>query len=183
MDRRQKKTRKAIFKAFITLLEKKEYDKITVEQIITLADVGRATFYSHFETKDYLLKELCEELFCHLFDCAGEGTEKHEHIFECNAPDWIFLHLLQHLQKNDNGILKLLSSRNNGLFAGYFKDNLKILVKKELSSFGEKRNSKVPEDFYIDYLANTFVETVRWWLKNGKKESAEQLAEYFISVV
>ena len=68
MDRRQKKTRENIFKAFIELLSKKHYNNITVGEIIERADVGRATFYSHFETKDFLLKELCEELFCHIFD-------------------------------------------------------------------------------------------------------------------
>ena len=55
MDRRQKKTRDAIFKAFIDLLSKKHYNQVTVGEIIERADVGRATFYAHFETKDYLL--------------------------------------------------------------------------------------------------------------------------------
>ena len=61
MDRRERKTRTAIFSAFIELVSRKNYNKITVEEIINLANVGRATFYSHFETKDYLLKELVEQ--------------------------------------------------------------------------------------------------------------------------
>ena len=105
MDRRQRKTREAIFNAFTELLSKKHYSQITVGEIIEKADIGRATFYSHFETKDFLLKELCEELFCHIFDATEDGGEKHQHIFACDAPSSVVLHLLQHLQKNDNSIL------------------------------------------------------------------------------
>ena len=52
---------------FTELLAKKSLDRITVGEIIERADVGRATFYAHFETKDFLLREL----FCHVFDAAG----------------------------------------------------------------------------------------------------------------
>ena len=106
MDRRQRKSREAIFAALTELLSEKEFAQITVGEIIARADVGRATFYAHFETKDFLLKELCAELFCHVLD-AARGAE-HRHIFDCEAPDSAFLHLLQHLQKNDNHILDLL---------------------------------------------------------------------------
>lgn len=183
MDRRQRKTREAIFSALIALLSKKDFGQITVGEIIEQADIGRATFYSHFETKDYLLKELCEELFCHIFDSMNEEHAEHHHIFDCDAPDSVFLHLFQHLQKNDNKILELLSSQNNELFLRYFKINLQKLVASQLSTFKARKTEKLPEGFWINHIASTFVETVRWWIDNGMKESPETITEYFYLAV
>ena len=97
MDRRQRKTREAIFKAFTELLSAKDFDQITVGEIIKLSDVGRSTFYSHFETKDFLLKELCEELgFCKEKVCKLlSALERHDLLERrrqgLGKPDLLFL--------------------------------------------------------------------------------------------
>ena len=183
MDRRQRKTREAIFRAFTELLSKKKFEQITVGEIIEAADVGRATFYAHFETKDFLLKELCGELFCHIFDGVNNKENGHRHIFECDAPDFVVLHLFRHLYNNDNNILCLLSGENNELFMGYFKSNLRELAKSQLDLFDENKRNILPEDFLINHMVSTFVETVKWWAMGGTKESPETITEYFCSVL
>ena len=50
-DRRVSKTKKAIYQAFLQLLNDKGYDATTVQDIIDLADIGRSTFYCHYESK------------------------------------------------------------------------------------------------------------------------------------
>lgn len=183
MDRRQRKTRTAIFHAFTELLAQKSFEKMTVEEIITLADVGRATFYAHFETKEFLLKEYCHELFCHIFDTVSQTPSNHQHIFSCEGNDSVFLHLLRHLGGDDNHILKLFLSPNNELFLSYFKTNLEELAKANLSLFSNRKSPILPEDLWISHIASTFTETLFWWVKNGRKESAETVADYFYQLV
>ena len=183
MDRRQKKSREAIFNAFTSLLSEKNYNQISVQEIIDAADVGRTTFYAHFETKDYLLKDLCEELFGHIIDTAMGLPHGHYHYSCGNATDSVFLHLLRHLQENDRHILELLSSQNNDLFLRYFKSNLKKLIISQYAQKGLLKNSKLPEDYLVNHITSSFVETVSWWLSHDMKESHEQITEYFLKTI
>ena len=183
MDRRQRKTREAIFNAFTELLSKKDFNQITVGEIIERADIGRATFYSHFETKDFLLKEFCEELFCHIFDAENNVGHDHHHIFDCDGSDSVFLHLFQHMQKNDNNILVLLSSQNNELFLKYFRSNLELLIESHLALFDARKSAEIPDSFWKNHIVATFLETLKWWVENGLKESPEVITEYFFRVV
>lgn len=182
MDRRQKKTREAILGAFAELVSKKHYSKISVGEIIDKANVGRATFYAHFETKDFLLKELCRELFCHIFDSA-EHSKEHNHIFECDAPSSVALHLLRHFEKNDNNILDLLTCESNELFLRFFKEEMSHLIERRPTLFESKAASNLPLDFLKNHISSSFVETVRWWVLGGMKESAETVCSYFLATI
>lgn len=181
MDRRQAKTREAIFSAFTTLLSEKNYSKISVQDIIDSANIGRTTFYAHFETKDYLLKDLCEELFGHIIDTAMGLPQEHYHCNCGSKSDSVFLHLLRHLQENDRNILELLSSQNNEIFLRYFKSNLKKLIITEYADKGLFKNSQLPEDYLVNHISSSFVETVEWWLSRKMKETPEEITQYFLA--
>ncbi len=174
MDRRQRKTRNAIFAAFTQLLSKKEFSAITVQEIIDKADIGRATFYAHFETKDYLLKSICEELFSHLF---GEDTVSA--YSSCTQSGDVFLHMLNHIKHNDSQLLAMLTSPNNELFLGYFKSALQNSLEPRLII----TENSVPADFLINHITSTVVETVFWWAKRGLRDTPEAVAGYITAVL
>lgn len=183
MDRRQQKTRTAIFTAFSTLLAQKSYSKITVQEIIDTANVGRTTFYAHFETKDDLLKALCEELFGHIITSALDCTHTHGLYSDRNAPESVFCHLLQHLQENENNILGLLSCESSELFLRYFKDSLNDLTQNQFVNQNRRNNQNIPQNFLINHISGSFVEMVLWWLKDKKKHTLEELDCYFRAVI
>ena len=47
-NRRTQRTKRAIYTAFAELLSEKELHKITVQELVDRADIGRATFYTHY---------------------------------------------------------------------------------------------------------------------------------------
>lgn len=183
MDRRQKKTRAAILQAFTTLLAEKQYNKISVQEIIDFANIGRTTFYAHYETKDYLLKDLCEELFGHIIDKATELPHEHHYYSYENESDSVFLHLLLHLEENDHNILNLLSSPNNEIFLRYFKSNLRELIIKQYADKGLLNHSKLPQDYLVNHISSSFVETVDWWISHKMEEKPEVITKYYMSVI
>src|SRR5882762_739787 len=61
-DRRVRRTRESLHKALISLALEKHYDSITVQEVLDRADVGRSTFYTHFQSMDELLISGTQEL-------------------------------------------------------------------------------------------------------------------------
>lgn len=183
MDRRQQKTRAAIFRAFGVLLEHKSYNNITVQEIIDEANIGRSTFYAHFETKDDLLRELCRELFGHIVSSAKDCSHTHGLYTDGSAPESVFCHLLQHLRENDNNILGLLSCESSEIFLRYFKDSLNELIQVQFVPEKQGKNSVLPEGFLVNHITGSFVEMVLWWIKGGMKQPPEELDRYFRAVI
>ena len=169
MDRRQIKSRKAILQAFCALLKQKDYGRITVQEIIDAADVGRTTFYAHFETKEFLLQTLCSDLFDHI--------KNYDHA-DSNDPKAVFLHLFNHLRRNDNNLLDLLSSPNNALFMTYFRANLKDLAAGLLQS-----NGGLPNDLAAAYVSAAFVETAGYWINSSLVQTEKQVNDCFFALV
>ena len=181
MDRRQQKTRKAIYEAFTALLAEKPYSSITVQNIIDAANVGRTTFYAHFETKDELLRSVCEELFGHIVISAMDHTGG---LYSDDAaPPSVFCHLLQHLQKNDSNILGLLSCESSDLFLQYFKESMKELIRSRFAIRTEELSTEVPQDFLMNHITGSFVEMVNWWVRGNMQQTPEELDRWFCAVI
>ena len=183
MDRRQQKTRAAIFQAFSALVSEKNYSRITVQENIDRANVGRTTFYAHFETKEDLLKALCGELFGHILASAQDITHTHGLYSDGSAPESIFCHLLQHLQENDGNILGLLSGESSELFLRHFKDSLRELIRTQFIAQSRKANLNLPRDFLVNHICGNFVEMVLWWIRGGRTQTPAELDRYFRAVI
>ena len=77
----------------------------------------------------------------------------------------------------------MLSSNNNQLFLEYFKNETKRLIENHLTDFESKKPSKIPNEFWINHITATFIETLKWWIENKMKETPEMINEYFLLLI
>jgi AcrR family transcriptional regulator len=61
-DRRIGRTRRLLADALIALVLERGYERLTVQDVLDRADVGRSTFYAHYRDKESLLLACFEEL-------------------------------------------------------------------------------------------------------------------------
>jgi len=77
-DRRSQRTQQALMEALLALLAEKHYDEISINEIVDRANVGRSTFYAHFQTKDELLTSGFERALALLAQHVSIGGSDHE---------------------------------------------------------------------------------------------------------
>lgn len=179
MDRRQQKTRKSIFRAFSKLLETKHFNNITVQEIIDEANIGRSTFYAHFETKDQLLKAMCTDIFTHVFSETIQSEQTHDFSSDNHGLQAKLTHLLYHLKDNAKEITGILSCESGELFLQYFKEYLSAMFTRYLHEI----KANAPEAFVLNHLVGSFAETVKWWIKHNMQHTPEEIAIYYMAVI
>jgi len=174
MDRRQKKTRQAIYDAFARLLETHSYSGISVQQIADEADIGRSTFYSHFETKDELLKSLCAEVFRHVFSHPEDRRHEQGPAEDPQTFQNEITHMLRHLRDSKGYLRRILSCESSELFMRYFKESLEQVFDRLLP----QEQSGVPRAYILNHMVCDFAESVRWWMKHPEYKP-EDISRFF----
>lgn len=179
MDRRQQKTREAIFRAFSKLLETKRFENITVQEIIDEANIGRSTFYAHFETKDELLRAMCTDIFHHVFTEHLPQEADHDYSTGSESLERKLGHILYHLRENKLNLKGLLASDSGELFMKFFRGYLGDLFLQYKDDF----HVKVPDDYLLHHLVGSFSETVKWWIAGDTKHTPEEMAGFYIALI
>lgn len=179
MDRRQQKTRQAIFQAFSSLLEVKRFETITVQEIIDAANIGRSTFYAHFETKDELLRALCTDIFHHVFAEQLPQEADHDYSAGSTSLELKLAHVLYHLREHKLNLKGILSSESGELFMSFFKAYLSDLFQRYMDQF----QTNVPSEYMLHHLVGSFAETVKWWVAQDMLASPETVAHYYMAVI
>jgi AcrR family transcriptional regulator len=166
-DRRIQRTRQSLQNALSELIEEKGYEKVTVQDVIDRANVGRSTFYAHFEDKEQLLLSGFEPLRKQ-FEEFLSGAE-----FDHESPWALTLAMFQQVQKQQGGYITLVHVQK--FLFGYLLEHLQQQL--------PKRNKNIPPELLAHYVASSFIALMTWWIDNGYPLPPEQMNEYYRQLV
>ena len=180
MDRRKKRTEKAIVGAFSELICEKDYSEISIKDVIDRADVARATFYDHYKNKEDVLRAISGGIFAHV-NAATLSAEKH-HDFS-HEPDFFhrIVHLLCHLYEDKGVIRGILSSESHDIFLSDLDTHLDgtFFIGCALPDL-----PSVPEKIVKNHVVTSLKELILWWFKeDGCAVPPEELAEYYFALL
>ena len=174
IDRRVQRTRQILQEALLALILEKGYDAVTVQDVIDRANVGRATFYSHYQDKDALFlsgfESLRDQFEQHLSDQSPLDDDP------WNLSLMMFQHAQSHLR-----IYKAMAGRQGGNVAlGHIHKYLSTLIREHFKTqFSEQKKAQVPPDILAHFMVSSFMALLTWWLDHDLPYPAERMNEMF----
>lgn len=191
-DLRIRRTCERLGSALLTLILERQFDEVTVQDVLDRASVGRSTFYLHYRDKDDLLLSQLEMFLETMSTALSIHKEESQRVVPVEE---LFAHI-----GNQNKLYRALadSGRLHDFFdlaQGYFARGIeqRLRESKRLSNHplsnprvSNPRVSKLPQrelGARVSALAGSMLSLLRWWLDRSEKESPHAMDELFHRMV
>jgi len=167
IDRRVARSRAMLHQALLSLIIKKGYDAITVEDICETANVGRSTFYAHFTSKDDLKRSGLEHLREQLLD-------RHQRVAQSadreSASFGFSLTMFEHARDHIHLYRALMGSGGGAVALDTIRQVLCECVRGELAATGAKNGKDgIPSELVVEYVVGGYMAMLTRWLDGGAK--------------
>ena len=179
VDRRVQRTRQLLSDALMSLIVEKDYNSITVQNIIDRANLGRSTFYTHYQDKEDLLLSGIEEVVHHLIGSVdnapmeAEGNGQSRRILST-------LPIFRHAQEQHRLHQAMVGGRGLEVIIKTIQIHLSGHIQKQIELLlPAGQTPSVPPPVIANYLAGTLLTLLTWWLDNNMPYPPERMDEMF----
>jgi AcrR family transcriptional regulator len=176
-DRRVQRTRELLQKALVELISECEYNVITIQDIVDRANIGRTTFYLHYNSKDDLFMS-CHEAIISEFHFGSRHPLSREEMLAPDAPASMAL-AYRHLEEGRARLYPIFQGKEGLLILRRIRDLSAQEIETNLRGAFGKANSAIPFNVLANYLAGAQIALVQWWLEKRRPHSPENLAQTF----
>lgn len=144
-------TKKRIAKAFALLLEKKEFDKISVSNIMELSGIRRQTFYNYFLDKFDLIEWILKT------DLQEQVTDNLEYISGLQLVKELFYFF----DYNKNLYKQIFNISGQNDIQNFFLDYCRQVVEKIIKEYGLETAPELKTESVILYHSHALAETFK----------------------
>jgi AcrR family transcriptional regulator len=178
IDRRIPRTRAMLQHALTSLILKKGYEAITVQDICDEANVGRSTFYAHHTSKDDLKRSGFEHLRKELVDRQREAQAASGDIKDRSLG--FSLTMFEHARDHIDLYRALIGGRGGTVSLGQIRQILSDLVRNEFAAtVGNNSADIVPRELVVQYVVGAYMAVLIWWLDGGAKLPPKRIDAMF----
>ena len=174
-DRRIRRTRRLLGEALLALVQEQSFDSVTIRQITDRADIGYATFFRHYDSKEELLSEQLEQIVRQLEALAGEPGD---HYFEREGT--LFF---EHVRANEDLYRALLAGHVDVQVVRHMRDALIRVIQPHMARHEQSTALVVPLEIAANHVAAASLELAAWWLENDRPYSPEQMGRYYRQLI
>ena len=194
-DRRVRRTKRRLKEALLELIEERDYGPITIQDITDRADVGRSTFYSHFDSKEDLLFSGFDEWLFSLTrwppGSADEGSLDRDRAtrFRFSLP------LLRHIRSQKRFLQAMIIGGSDARIGARITDLLAAMVRLELERISPLEaecgsgpgwggpGAETLREARAHGIVGAFLGLVSWWLSHDEELSVEAVDDAFQQLV
>jgi AcrR family transcriptional regulator len=156
----------------MALMRTKRYDAITVAEICDLANIGRSTFYEHYDGKDGLKRDGLEKLRIRL---AGHATSGHSEGYAFSLP------MFEHARECLHHYRALAGGPRAGMVLGNIRQMLCELVRAEPAL--RAGSSGIDREAAVQCVVGAYMSLLTWWLDGGAQLPPTQMDAAFRNAI
>lgn len=172
-DKRAKKSAELIANAVMDLMERKDFEDITITNIEKRSSVARSTFYRLFDNTTDVLAYLCDRTFDDLLNIHAQHLGK-------SMRD-ILIYTGQYWMEHDLILRVIEKSGYQNILSESFERHLPDTI--AYSFYGQTEKLPQMNEYSAPILVSIISSSLLTWVKTGRKETAEQLADIIVNTL
>lgn len=173
-DRRLLRTRAKVKAALIALALEKGYDEVTIDDLLTRAEVARGTFYSHYADKDAVLDAVTSETLKALEVATFKAIRVHWPHYS-NYPMEEFCRTAQTYR--DTFVLVLRGEGHGKAFRNWLARFVRIGAKGiRQRNVALGRKPRLPYELIATSFAWQTMAVMQWWFEEEPDREPEEVA-------
>jgi AcrR family transcriptional regulator len=174
LERRKQRTRQQLKDAAVKLLMEQGYTATTIQAITDAADVGRGTFYLHFQDKQEIYAEILQDAFESSLAQSAELLTN----FPTEQRDLFSFVAFFEYAKQQGGMMRaILSAEGNADLIEQIAQYTVRQAHVRLSQGGLFED--VDAEIAAQFMAGALMRVTRWWVLNTERYSTHEMAALF----